>query len=158
MAISFKLSRVMDAEQLGTPYVSDDIIDPFVEYEIRARTVRLEMFDSHIVNDATWPLMQELFSAHIDGVSMRTKELCASSALPQTTVLRYLDHLEKFEVVRRESDAEDHRVTLVSLTGVGAFWMRQYYSRVIWSERRLTKIGEGILSLHRKLQDQFGDI
>jgi DNA-binding MarR family transcriptional regulator len=91
-----------------------------------------------------------LFAAHLKGVKMRTKELCATSGLPQTTVLRYLDHLEKLDMVRRETDPDDSRVTLIVMTDWGALWLREYYSQVFASQKRLATKGQGLLSLNAK--------
>jgi DNA-binding MarR family transcriptional regulator len=78
---------------------------------------------------------------------MRTKELCDTSGLPQTTVIRYLDHLQRLDLVRREGDPDDSRATLVSMTEWGAYWMREYYSQVIVAERRAAITGRGLFAL-----------
>jgi hypothetical protein len=112
----------------------DEAIKEVLRFEQRARSMRFEIFDDNVINDSIWPLLQDLFAAHLAGVKMRTKELQLGSRLPLTTVLRYLDHLEKFDIARRGSDPLDHRVTLVSMTESGAYWMRQYYSGLISEE------------------------
>jgi DNA-binding MarR family transcriptional regulator len=122
-------------------------IAAFVDQEIRARSLRASIFHDSIINDSSWPLVLHLFNAHLNDRKMRTKELYVESALPQTTVLRYLDHLEKCEVVRRDDDKSDSRVTLVSLTDSAAHWLAEYYSQIIEAERDLEERGEGILSL-----------
>jgi DNA-binding MarR family transcriptional regulator len=89
---------------------------------------------------------------------MRTKELCATSGLPQTTVLRYLDHLEKLDMVRRETDPDDSRVTLIVMTDWGALWLREYYSQVFASQKRLATKGQGLFSLDATVADKaLGD-
>jgi DNA-binding MarR family transcriptional regulator len=131
-----------------TVSVDDGLISTFLGYERRARLLRGEIFDGNVINESSWPLLQELFAAHLKGERMRTKQLCATSGLPQTTVLRYLDHLERFDVIRREDDPDDNRVTLVSVTEAGAFWLREYYTRAIAIEHDLARRrGRGILSL-----------
>jgi DNA-binding MarR family transcriptional regulator len=129
-------------------WVDDGLISAFLGYERRARLLRGEIFDANVINESGWLLLQELFAAHLEGEKMRTKQLCATSGLPQTTVLRYLDHLERFDVIRREDDPDDSRVTLVSVTEAGAFWLREYYTRAIAIEHDLARRrGCGILSL-----------
>jgi hypothetical protein len=125
----------------------DGLIAELVHHEQRGRSLRAEIFDANVVGDSSWPLVQDLFAAHLAGARMRTKELCATSGLPQTTVLRYLDHLERFDVIRRDDDPEDQRVTLVSITEAGAFWMREYYTQMILAEQRLRKNGKGLFAL-----------
>ena len=148
MTMIFNASKRTREPNSAVLLPSDSMISELVGYERRARTVRGEMFQDHAINDASWPLLQDLFKAHLRGQKVRTKELCATSGLPQTTVLRYLDHLEKFEVVTRESDPDDHRVTLVSVTEAGAFGVREYYTHLIQSERRLAESGGGLFSLN----------
>jgi DNA-binding MarR family transcriptional regulator len=137
-------------------WADDRLIASLVDYERRARAVRTEIFDANVINESSWPLLQDLFAAHMAGVKMRTKELCATSGLPQTTVLRYLDHLERFEVIRREQDADDQRVTLVAVTDSGAFWMREYYTEVVKTEQAMAENSEGLFSLSAKCDDQIG--
>jgi DNA-binding MarR family transcriptional regulator len=125
----------------------DDFIAALLGYEHRARTLRNHAFDGAVINDSSWPLLQDLLAARIKGQKLRTKQLCAASGLPQTTVLRYLDHLEKFGIVRRESDPDDSRVTLVSVTEAGALRMREYYTKLLMIEQQLEQAGEGLFSL-----------
>jgi DNA-binding MarR family transcriptional regulator len=125
----------------------DDVIDAFVDHEIRARSLRGAIFDDNIINDSSWPIVVRLFQAHLRGGKLRVKELYVESALPQTTVLRYVDHLEKCEVVRRDDDPTDSRATLVSLSDSAAAWLREYYSQIVEAERRLAEKQQGILSV-----------
>jgi DNA-binding MarR family transcriptional regulator len=125
----------------------DELIDAVLQHELNARALRAHMFDPHVINDSSWTLAQDLFAAHLKGEKMRTKELCATSGLPQTTVLRYLDHLERLDIVRRETDHDDSRVTLVAMTDWGAYWLREYYSQVIASEKRSKASGKGLFAL-----------
>lgn len=138
------LGRTLPLE--GRKSADERLIGAFVDYDLRARSLRGAIFDQAIINDSSWPIVQRLFGAHLTGEKMRTKELYVESALPQTTVLRYLDHLEKCEVVCRENDPNDNRVTLVSLTDSAASWLREYYSQIIEAERALAEKSEGILS------------
>jgi hypothetical protein len=136
----------------------DEVIGALLEYELGARALRYQMFDPNVVNDSGWLLAQDLFAAHLKGEKMRTRKLCAASGLPQTTVLRYLDHLERLEFVRREGDPDDSRVTLIRLTDWGAYWMREYYSRVLASEERSAAKGQGLFALRRAVGRKiFGD-
>jgi hypothetical protein len=125
----------------------DDRIGTLLDYELRARALRCHMFDPDVINDSSWLLAQDLFAAHLRRQKMRTKELCDTSGLPQTTVIRYLDHLQRLDLVRREGDPDDSRATLVSMTEWGAYWMREYYSQVIVAERRAAITGRGLFAL-----------
>jgi DNA-binding MarR family transcriptional regulator len=140
-------------------FADDKLIAALVSYERRARLIRGEIFDENVIDDSSWPLLQNLFAAYLEGEQLRTKQLSATSRLPQTTVLRYLDHLEKLDVVRREDNPEDRRVTLVSVTEAAAFWVREYYTEVINAERKLATTNEGVFALakeiaQKKLRDE----
>jgi len=129
--------------KFSTENVDQETIADRVQCERSGRILRSRLFDSYIVNASSWPLLVELFAAHLNETKMRTKELCAMSSLPQTTTLRYLDNLEKLDLVYREADQTDQRVTLVSLTELGASWIRKYYSSVHWRELRSFKKVDG---------------
>jgi len=131
MAISSRNERDICRKTDELPRYESDLFYNLVQKERLARLIRLEMFDGSVVNDSSWPVLLELFTSHLDGARMRTRALCALSSLPQTTTLRYLDHLEKFGFVQREDDPMDQRITLVSLTEVGASSMRRYFERAI---------------------------
>jgi hypothetical protein len=148
MAVLFgrpKLGR--EPTSTGVEWADDGRIATLLGYERRTRTLRREIFDGNVINDSSWPLLQDLFAAFLEGEKLRTKQLCATTGLPQTTVLRYLDHLEKFDVICRENDPDDSRVTLISVTEAGAFWMREYYSQVIRTEQDLATKDEGVFTL-----------
>ncbi|HEY7807186.1 MAG TPA: MarR family transcriptional regulator [Croceibacterium sp.] len=150
MAVFFNSARLREPKSKWGERVGNDLIETVLEYELGARTLRSHMFDPHVINDSSWILVQDLFAAHLKGLKMRTKELCATSGLPQTTVLRYLDHLESLEMVRREADPDDSRVTLILMTDWGASWLREYYSEVVSSQARLAAKGRGLLSVNAK--------
>ena len=101
-----------------------------LQHDRRARELRRTIFDSSVINDSCWHILQDLFAAHLSGEQVRTKHLNLSTGLPSTTVLRYLDHLEAFDAVSRRDDPTDNRVTLVSLTPAGLQWMHEYYEQM----------------------------
>jgi DNA-binding MarR family transcriptional regulator len=135
------------APRMGATLAGPELIAGLVEHERRARSLRGHIFDGHVINDSSWPILQDLFAAHLAGANVRTTQLCAISGLPQTTLLRYLDHLEKCAVIRRDRDDQDQRVTLVSITNSGAFLMYEYYSRLIEAELALSKNNKGLFVL-----------
>lgn len=135
------------------PITNNDLIRPFVEYECRARLVRLQMFKTDVINDSAWSLLQELFIAHLDGDFVGATELHQLTGLPETTVLRYLKHLEKLNLIRRGEDSANQRSDMAYLTHTAALWMREYFSKMIWGERRLLDIGDGIFSTADGIQE-----
>lgn len=133
-----------------------DLIRVLLSYEKRLRDLRLRIFDAKVINDPSWLLLQDLFAAHLGDEKLRTKELCAMSGLPHTTVIRYLDHLEKFDVVIREVDPTDSRATLVFLSQSGIVWMHEFFDQVVKTEAQLAANGDGILSANLRHLGQAG--
>ena len=109
-------------------------VSELLTYDRRARELRRVIFDSAVINDSCWHILQDLFAAHLAGAEVRTKHLHLTTGLPQTTVLRYLDHLETFDAICRASDDTDSRVTLVSLTPTAVDWMFEYYEQLAENE------------------------
>lgn len=109
-------------------------VSELLTYDRRARELRRVIFDTAVINDSCWHILQDLFAAHLAGAEVRTKHLHLTTGLPQTTVLRYLDHLETFDAVIRASDDTDSRVTLVSLTPTAVDWMFEYYEQLAENE------------------------
>lgn len=109
-------------------------VSELLTYDRRARELRRVIFDTAVVNDSCWHILQDLFAAHLAGAEVRTKHLHLTTSLPQTTVLRYLDHLETFDAIRRSTDESDSRVTLVSLTPTAVDWMFEYYEQLAENE------------------------
>lgn len=107
-----------------------------LSYDRRSRELRRTIFDTAVINDSCWHILQDLFAAHLAGEDVRTKHLVQTTGLPQTTVLRYLDHLQTFDAVRRDGDPDDSRVTLVSLSPVAVSWMNEYYVQLAQTEAR----------------------
>jgi DNA-binding MarR family transcriptional regulator len=95
-----------------------------------ARELRRTIFDSAVINDSCWHILQDLFAAHLAGEDVRVKHLVLTSGLPQTTVLRYLDHLEAFAAIHREEDPTDSRGKLITLTRAGRVWLCEFYEQL----------------------------
>jgi len=95
-----------------------------------ARELRRTIFDSAVINDSCWHILQDLFAAHLAGEDVRVKHLVLTTGLPQTTVLRYLDHLETFAAINREEDPTDSRGKLITLTQAGRAWLCEFYEQL----------------------------
>ena len=109
-------------------------VSELLTYDRRARELRREVFDSAVINDSCWHILQDLFAARLASAEVRTGDLTLTTGLPQTTVLRYLDHLETFGAVIRTRHDADGRVTLVSLTPTAEDWMFEYYEQLAENE------------------------
>jgi DNA-binding MarR family transcriptional regulator len=83
---------------------------------IRARRARAEFFKSDLFADPAWDMLLELFASELSNQRMSVTALCAGSAVPATTALRWIRTLEHDGLVIRRPDPLDARRVFVSLS------------------------------------------
>ena len=144
----FDWSQVDLKPEMAKPDAADlDLIKRILAFGEMQRALREAIFDGNIVNEQGWTILQAVFAHQLRGGSpMRTKVVYELTDLPETTVLRYLQHLEQFGLIKREPDQEDSRVTLVSMSNQGWDWMHEYFGQLIYLERQASERGEGLFS------------
>lgn len=158
MAVFFSGKRRMsDSVEVDTRPAKTRSMAALLRYELRARAMRHRIFDGAVINEQAWLVLQDLFAAHLEDVVVRTKELCSTTGLHKTTLLRYLDHLVDVGIVERGIDEDDHRATPVSLTGPGVAWLQQYYSEMVVKEIELMRNLKGLLPLAQESEKQSLD-
>lgn len=81
--------------------------------------------------DPAWDLLLDLYVATVQGRPLAVGDACIGARVPQTTALRWLDHLEKLGAVRRSADPRDRRRTLVSLTEAQMSAMDLFFRAVV---------------------------
>lgn len=86
------------------------------------RRALAQMLVDQGLSDATGLPLLHLYK---HGDNLRQGDLAEMLGLETTSVVRILDHLEKDELVRRESDPDDRRVKRILLTPMGADVARQ---------------------------------
>lgn len=92
---------------------------------VDARRLRDEYFEPGL-GDAAWALLLALLAARLDGRRLAVTSLSDAAEVPLTTALRALDRLAERGLIARNTDAEDERIALVTLTDEGADRMRGY--------------------------------
>ena len=158
MALFFSGKRRMsDPVGLDKKPAKTGLIASLLQYELRARALRHRIFDDAAINDQAWHVLQDLFAAHLVGTAVRTKELCSTTGMSKTTLLRYLDHLADVGIIERGIDEDDHRATPVSLSETGVTWLQHYYSEMVARESELIECSEGLLPLVRESGNQHHD-
>jgi len=89
----------------------------WAEVSIRIRDLRESMLGGDVqFADPAWDLMLDLYVATAQGRMIAVGDACVGARVPPTTALRWIDHLEKLDVVRRSIDPDDRRRTLIRLT------------------------------------------
>jgi DNA-binding MarR family transcriptional regulator len=83
---------------------------------IRARRAREQYFDALLFADPAWDMLLELFATDLGNQRMSVSGLCAVSAVPATTALRWIRTLEERNLIVRAPDPLDARRTFLTLS------------------------------------------
>ena len=124
------LRRILNAIELEETVGRQGRADPdmlaFARRMISERYRRFQYFDGHLFSDPAWDIMLELFVAEIEMREVPVTNLCFTSNVPDTTVLRWIKTLCHEDLVVRHKDKVDKRRVLVQLTRPAAESMRRY--------------------------------
>lgn len=135
------LRRILNAIELEETVGRQGRADPdmlaFARRMINERYRRFQYFDGHLFSDPAWDIMLELFVAEIEMREVPVTNLCFTSNVPDTTVLRWIKTLCHEELVVRHKDKVDKRRVLVQLTRPAADAMRRYVEEQMAAADRL---------------------
>ncbi len=93
------------------------------------RRLRDDLFGAEMFADPAWDMLLHLFVNGEQGNAMPVSCLCAASAVPQSTALRWIDTLANAGLIERRLDTKDGRRILVDLTPDAANLMRMLMRR-----------------------------
>ncbi|MEN9708334.1 MAG: hypothetical protein RIQ68_742 [Pseudomonadota bacterium] len=105
------------SQRISSP--SAEVLLHPVDSELRLRRRRERTFNIGYFGDAAWDVLLELERARRLGHNIAITDLGVESRIPLTTVLRYLNRLEKDGFIDRRVDPNDRRRVFVSLTSEG---------------------------------------
>ena len=127
--LSAELHRLAD----NLPEVSDqedrrfhDVTAGMIRSMIRARKLRNQCLGSDLFADPAWDMMLDLYAAQLEGRQVAVSSLCIAAAVPPTTALRWIGHLEKRGVIERSTDPNDGRRIYIGLTQDAALKLREF--------------------------------
>ncbi len=95
-------------------------------YVNRAR--RSQLFKSAMFGEAAWDMLLALYITDQSGARHTVSGLLSLAGVPRTTALRWLDFLEKEQLVDRRPKPSDGRVSLVELTDKARDLLDTYFS------------------------------
>lgn len=75
-------------------------------------------------------MLLALYAAELEGKELTPACLAAASAVPRTSVLRWLTIMGKRGLVRRSRDAADHRLVHLALTQEAIAGIEAYFSAI----------------------------
>lgn len=135
------LRRLLNAieleEAVGRAGRDDAALLAHARRMITERARRFHYFDGHLFADPAWDIMLELFVAEIERREVPVTNLCFTSNVPDTTVLRWIKTLEAEGLVVRTKDHVDKRRVLVQLAYSARDAMRQYVEEQLCSAERM---------------------
>jgi DNA-binding MarR family transcriptional regulator len=99
------------------------------ESMLESRRLREDLFGAEMFADPAWDMLLHLFVNAERGQSVPVSYLCAASAVPQSTALRWIDTLANAGFVDRRPDPKDRRRVPVSLAPTAANLMRLHLRR-----------------------------
>ena len=95
-------------------------------YVNRAR--RSQVFKSAMFGEAAWDMLLALYITDQSGARHTVSGLVSLAGVPPTTALRWLDFLEKEQLVGRRPKLTDARVSLIELTDKARDLLDTYFS------------------------------
>jgi DNA-binding MarR family transcriptional regulator len=98
---------------------------------LEARRIRDEQLGAELFAEPAWDMLLSLFIADEPGGGLAVSELCAASAVPHTTALRWIGSLATAGLVLRRTDERDARRTLISLTPAARATMSSLLSQMV---------------------------
>jgi DNA-binding MarR family transcriptional regulator len=131
-------------EQLGTAIrIVDELVEtpvarlpdqPVSENEVRAllrmRRNRDRFFGGDLFADPAWDILLELYAATLGQFRVSVGSLCVAAAVPPTTALRWINHLEVKGMIVRRSDPTDGRRQFLMLSNQAIEAMSAYFRTV----------------------------
>lgn len=97
---------------------------------LRDRQLRMQQFDKAIFGEPAWDILLVLYASE-NGPRQTINRLVGAIGSSRTTALRWLDYLERQELVRRESHPTDRRTAFFELTEKGTERLDQYFTQIL---------------------------
>lgn len=126
-------SALRTVEQTEAPVVRSSE-QPISEREIRTllklRRNRDRFFDGDLFADPAWDILLDLYAAMLGQFRVSVGSLCAGAAVPATTALRWIRHLEQKGMIVRRADPTDGRRQFLMLSREANEAMNAYFRTV----------------------------
>lgn len=94
------------------------------------RRARNRYLHGSMLGEPVWDMMLALFCLPSRGEQLSVSGLSLAADVPPTTGLRWIQRMERHELIEREQDPKDGRRVYLQLTAKGEELMRNYLSAV----------------------------
>ena len=105
---------------------AETVTAPFVRAIIKRRRTRERYFPAELFSDPAWDMLLDLTAAHLERRLVSVSSLCIAAAVPTTTALRWIRNLSEAGMFERNTDPDDARRTLISLSAATTDRMLDY--------------------------------
>jgi DNA-binding MarR family transcriptional regulator len=130
-------------ERIAYPGRGIDVLS-YAQQMIVERQRRYQYFNGHLFSDPAWDIMLELFVAELEMREVPVTNLCLTSNVPDTTVLRWIKTLALEGLVVRRKDKVDKRRVLVQLSRPAAEAITKYMEEQMRTAQKLHARGSGV--------------
>lgn len=108
----------------------DEARTEFVRRSRAARQHRIKVFGTAIAREVPWDILLVLYMNH-EQTKVSVSSIHADVIAPQTTVLRWLNHLESEGFVERWPNPTDQRISFIGLSTAGKCTLDLYFDTVL---------------------------
>lgn len=112
----------------------------FAKRMYAARRARNAILPGSMVGEPAYDMLLDAFISRSEARRVSVSSLCTASHAPATTALRWLNLLEEAELIERNSDPQDGRRSIVTLTDLG----NALVSRALHAEQAALYQGFGL--------------
>lgn len=101
------------------------------EFSQVVRHGRAHYFSPAMFGEPAWDLLLALFVGHCESAAPTVSNLAKAANVPVSTAVRWIDYLEKKELVEREPSGVDRRAWTVTLSANGQSRLKRYFADVL---------------------------
>lgn len=130
-------SSAHDGPELHIPATSPEQRDRLREYAgqiCQSRDLRERSFDHNMFGEPAWDILLVLYTIDGDRRRLNTRELARLANLALTTALRWLDFLERRDLIVRKANTFDLRMVDAELSDKGRTAMDNYLLQMLGAD------------------------
>ena len=116
-----------EAPREGIPH--DHLID-LARRIYDTRRARTRYFHDSLLGEPMWDMLLALFCLPSRGERLAVTSLANAADIPPTTGLRWIERMERHELIERTQDPRDGRRVYLKLTDKGAQLMRDFLAAI----------------------------
>ena len=123
--------RALSEKSPGSVLPVEEELQALARGTIKARQLRYQHLPRPMFGEPAWDMLLSLYVTSGCEAPQTVSNLCSYSAAPSTTALRWIDFLEREELVARRPNKCDLRVVFVELTSKGRAAIEAYLADLL---------------------------